>query len=81
MFGGSVGAFVRTVYLLGSSMIDGYSDDLEQKAATEAAEIALNSDANWDNEAMRRVAEFLVGFGNRLLDKLNNNDPNFGNDS
>ena len=77
MFGNQIGTFVRTVYMLGGGMIDQFSDDVEEKAAKEAAEIALGSDENWDNEGMGRIADFLIGFGTRLKAKLNAGDANF----
>ena len=58
-------------------MIDEFSDQAEETAAREAAEIALGSDASWDNEAMKRLADFLIGFGTRLQAKLNAGDAGF----
>lgn len=81
MFKNKIGAFVRTVYMLGGGMIEEFSDQAEEKAATEAAEIAISSEAEWDNEGMRRIANFLVGFGQRLIAKLDANDASFGNTS
>ena len=76
MFTNQLGVFVRTVYMLGGGMIDDFSDQAEEKAATEAAKLALGSEAEWDNEGMRRIAEFLIGFGQRLISKLDANDAN-----
>ena len=74
----NIGLFVRSVYFMSQGLISEQSDNLEELAATEAAEIALSSDANWDNEAMRRIADFFIGFGERLKAKLDAGDANHG---
>ena len=69
-----IGGFVRTLYAVSGPLLDETSDDVEEKVATEAAEIAIGSDPQWDNEAMRRLANFLIGVGERLIRKLDAND-------
>lgn len=70
MFGGQIGTFVRTVYTLGSPMIGEFSDQAEEKTAKEAAELALGDDVNWNDEAMKRLADYMIGTGERLRYKL-----------
>jgi len=77
-FAANAKTVIRTVYVVLEPMINDFSEKIADIVATEGAELALGDDKNWNDDAMFKIATLLGDVSEKLLAKLQNNDPSHG---